>query len=98
MKKNPSLHPSHPPSLPPFPPPRPSLPQATFCLDILGVKKNPSSPMYTTLGVITKGTVIEVRREGGREGGRECLRRGRGENMTREQADKGELRGGRDEE
>jgi len=29
-------------------------------LDILGVKKNPSSPMYTTLGVITKGTVIEV--------------------------------------
>lgn len=34
--------------------------QATFCLDILGVKKNPSSPMYTTLGVITKGTVIEV--------------------------------------
>jgi ribosome biogenesis protein NSA2 len=33
---------------------------ATFCLPILGVKKNPSSPMYTQLGVITKGTVIEV--------------------------------------
>uniref|UniRef100_A0A5F9CPX9 Ribosome biogenesis protein NSA2 homolog n=1 Tax=Oryctolagus cuniculus TaxID=9986 RepID=A0A5F9CPX9_RABIT len=33
---------------------------ATFCLPILGVKKNPSSPLYTTLGVITKGTVIEV--------------------------------------
>merc|ERR1711902_324101 len=26
----------------------------------LGVKKNPSSPMYTNLGVITKGTVLEV--------------------------------------
>lgn len=34
--------------------------QATFCLDIIGVKKNPSSTMYTQLGVITKGTVIEV--------------------------------------
>eukprot|EP01102_Stenamoeba_stenopodia_P001627 TRINITY_DN11468_c0_g1_i1.p1 TRINITY_DN11468_c0_g1~~TRINITY_DN11468_c0_g1_i1.p1 ORF type:complete len:157 (+),score=43.88 TRINITY_DN11468_c0_g1_i1:225-695(+) len=33
---------------------------ATFHLDILGVKKNPSSPLYTTLGVITKGTIIEV--------------------------------------
>lgn len=33
---------------------------ATFCLDILGVKKNPSSALYTTLGVITKGTVLEV--------------------------------------
>ncbi|KAJ3334078.1 Ribosome biogenesis protein [Blyttiomyces sp. JEL0837] len=33
---------------------------ATFCLPILGVKKNPNSPMYTQLGVITKGTVIEV--------------------------------------
>ncbi|KAI9355963.1 ribosomal protein S8e/ribosomal biogenesis NSA2 [Zopfochytrium polystomum] len=33
---------------------------ATFCLPILSVKKNPSSPMYTQLGVITKGTVIEV--------------------------------------
>ena len=35
--------------------------KATFCLPIIGVKKNPSSPMYTGLGVITKGTVIEVR-------------------------------------
>ncbi|XP_072607380.1 ribosome biogenesis protein NSA2 homolog [Vulpes vulpes] len=34
--------------------------KATFCLPILGVKKNPLSPLYTTLGVITKGTVIEV--------------------------------------
>merc|ERR1712019_180759 len=34
--------------------------QATFCLPIVGVKKNPSSPMYTSLGVVTKGTVIEV--------------------------------------
>jgi len=33
---------------------------ATFYLDILSVKKNPQSPMYTSLGVITKGTVIEV--------------------------------------
>ena len=32
----------------------------TFCLSILGVKKNPSSALYTQLGVITKGTVIEV--------------------------------------
>ena len=34
--------------------------KTTFCLDILGVKKNPSSPLYTNLGVITKGTIIEV--------------------------------------
>lgn len=34
--------------------------KATFCLPIIGVKKNPSSQMYTSLGVITKGTVIEV--------------------------------------
>lgn len=34
--------------------------QATFHLDLLGVKKNPSSTLYTQLGVITKGTVIEV--------------------------------------
>merc|ERR1711908_24146 len=34
--------------------------QATFQLDILGVKKNPSSALYTNLGVITRGTVIEV--------------------------------------
>ena len=35
--------------------------KATFCLPIIGVKKNPQSPMYTQLGVITKGTVVEVR-------------------------------------
>ena len=34
--------------------------KTTFNLDILGVKKNPQSAMYTSLGVITKGTVIEV--------------------------------------
>eukprot|EP00921_Rhytidocystis_pertsovi_P000669 GHVQ01001182.1.p1 GENE.GHVQ01001182.1~~GHVQ01001182.1.p1 ORF type:complete len:261 (-),score=36.34 GHVQ01001182.1:150-932(-) len=34
--------------------------KATFCLDIVGVKKNPQSALYTSLGVITKGTVIEV--------------------------------------
>ncbi|KAB0360239.1 hypothetical protein FD754_004395 [Muntiacus muntjak] len=38
---------------------RPEL-KSTFYLPMLGVKKNPSSPLYTTLGVITKGTVIEV--------------------------------------
>ncbi|VDL64497.1 unnamed protein product [Hymenolepis diminuta] len=32
----------------------------TFCLPIIGVKKNPSSPLYTSLGIITKGTIIEV--------------------------------------
>lgn len=34
--------------------------KTTFQLPILGVKKNPQSPLYTQLGVITKGTVIEV--------------------------------------
>jgi ribosome biogenesis protein NSA2 len=34
--------------------------KATFHLPIIGVKKNPSSALYTSLGVITKGTVIEV--------------------------------------
>jgi ribosome biogenesis protein NSA2 len=34
--------------------------KTTFHLDILGVKKNPQSPMYTSLGVMTKGTIIEV--------------------------------------
>jgi len=33
---------------------------ATFHLDLIGVKKNPSSSLYTTLGVITKGTIVEV--------------------------------------
>ncbi len=34
--------------------------KTTFYLPVIGVKKNPSSPMYTNLGIITKGTVIEV--------------------------------------
>ena len=34
--------------------------KATFCLPIIGVKKNPNSPLYTQLGVITKGTILEV--------------------------------------
>lgn len=34
--------------------------KATFHLPIIGVKKNPSSPLFTSLGVLTKGTVIEV--------------------------------------
>jgi len=34
--------------------------KATFFLDIIGVKKNPSSQTFTALGVITKGTILEV--------------------------------------
>ncbi|CAD8105778.1 unnamed protein product [Paramecium primaurelia] len=34
--------------------------KTTFSLPLLGVKKNPQSALYTTLGVITKGTVVEV--------------------------------------
>ncbi len=34
--------------------------KTSFQLDILGVKKNPSSTLYTNLGVLTKGTIIEV--------------------------------------
>ncbi|GAB5361909.1 hypothetical protein AAMO2058_000753300 [Amorphochlora amoebiformis] len=34
--------------------------KTTFHLDIIGVKKNPQSPLYTNLGVITKGAVLEV--------------------------------------
>ncbi|KAI8468289.1 MAG: ribosomal protein S8e/ribosomal biogenesis NSA2 [Monoraphidium minutum] len=34
--------------------------KATFCLDILGVKKNPNGAMYSSMGVMTKGTIIEV--------------------------------------
>lgn len=34
--------------------------KATFHLPIIGVKKNPQGKMYTGLGVMTKGTVIEV--------------------------------------
>ncbi|KTW29347.1 hypothetical protein T552_01302 [Pneumocystis carinii B80] len=32
----------------------------TMQFPILSVKKNPQSPMYTQLGVLTKGTIIEV--------------------------------------
>ena len=32
----------------------------TIKASILGVKKNPQDPMYTRLGVLTKGTIIEV--------------------------------------
>ena len=34
--------------------------KTTFHLDIIGVKKNPQSQLYTALGVITKGSIIEV--------------------------------------
>jgi ribosome biogenesis protein NSA2 len=34
--------------------------KTTFYLSILGVKRNPHSPLYTSLGVITKGSIIEV--------------------------------------
>lgn len=34
--------------------------KCTFCLEIIGVKKNPNGPMYTSLGVMTRGTIIEV--------------------------------------
>lgn len=34
--------------------------KATFCLPIIGVKKNPNGTCFTSLGVLTKGTVIEV--------------------------------------
>jgi ribosome biogenesis protein NSA2 len=34
--------------------------QTTFQLPIIGVKKNPQSPLYTQLAVLTKGTIIEV--------------------------------------
>jgi len=34
--------------------------KTTFYLDIVGVKRNPQSALYTNLGVITKGTIIEV--------------------------------------
>lgn len=32
----------------------------TVQLPIISVKKNPQNPLYTQLGVLTKGTVIEV--------------------------------------
>ncbi|KMZ73563.1 Ribosome biogenesis protein NSA2 [Zostera marina] len=34
--------------------------KCTFNLEIIGVKKNPNGSMYTSLGVVTKGTIIEV--------------------------------------
>ena len=34
--------------------------KTTFYLPIIGVKKNPQSHLYTSLGVITKGSIIEV--------------------------------------
>ena len=34
--------------------------QTTFHLDIIGIKKNPQSALYTQLGVMTKGCIIEV--------------------------------------
>lgn len=34
--------------------------KTTFKLPILSVKKNPQSNTFTSLGVVTKGTVLEV--------------------------------------
>ncbi|KAK3286896.1 Ribosome biogenesis protein [Cymbomonas tetramitiformis] len=34
--------------------------KCTFQLQIIGIKKNPNGQMYTQLGVMTKGTIIEV--------------------------------------
>lgn len=34
--------------------------QTTFQLPIIGVQKNPQGSLYTNLGVLTKGTIIEV--------------------------------------
>ena len=34
--------------------------KVTLHLDIIGVKKNPNGQSYTQLGVLTRGTVIEV--------------------------------------
>lgn len=34
--------------------------KTTVPLEILGVKKNPQSALYTNLGVVTKGTILEV--------------------------------------
>jgi len=34
--------------------------KVTVQLPIIAVKKNPQSPMYTQLGVLTKGTILEV--------------------------------------
>lgn len=34
--------------------------KTTFYLKILGVKRNPQSALYTNLGIITKGSILEV--------------------------------------
>ena len=34
--------------------------KTTFYLDILNVKKNPHSTLFSGLGIITKGTILEV--------------------------------------
>ncbi|KAJ8909449.1 hypothetical protein NQ315_003450 [Exocentrus adspersus] len=34
--------------------------QTTHKLEIIGVKKNPHSDLYTNLGLLTRGTIIEV--------------------------------------
>jgi len=34
--------------------------KVTLQLEILGIKKNPNGQAYTSLGVVTKGTIIEV--------------------------------------
>lgn len=34
--------------------------KTTFYLDIIGVKRNPQSTLYTSLGVLTKGAIIEI--------------------------------------
>ena len=34
--------------------------KTTFYLKILGVKRNPQSALYTNLGVVTKGTILEM--------------------------------------
>jgi ribosome biogenesis protein NSA2 len=34
--------------------------KCTFNLDIISVKKNPNGTMYASLGVMTRGTIVEV--------------------------------------
>lgn len=34
--------------------------KCTFNLEIIDIKKNPNGSMYTSLGVVTKGTIIEA--------------------------------------
>ena len=34
--------------------------KTTFCLPIIGLKQNPHSDVFTNLGVLSKGTIIEV--------------------------------------